>query len=174
MQRGIRQFVIYEKIQIKMLDRKWICSYQMKKISMKRRKWQNIWLARLCPKSGKSIFCYLFAILFHQPSLASSIHVSSNQRNWTSFLGLICISTESLHLSNWRHFVTIMAQSLPKLHCWQLWHSSRCFLSIIFSISVSEQLKPLAIFLKSNSIQEKISLASQLKVKVKVNQAPAL
>ena len=172
MQRGIRQFVIYEKIQIKMLDRKWICSYQMKKISMKRRKWQNIWLARLCPKSGKSIFCYLFSILFHQPSLASSIHVSSNQRNWTSFLASQLNPCN--YLANWRHFVTIMAQSLSKLHCWQLWHSWRCFLSIIFSIVPHEQVKPMAIFLKSNLIQEKLSSGFQIKVKVKVNQAPAL
>ena len=77
-------------------------------------------------------------------------------------------------LANWRHFVTILAQSLPKLHRWQLWHSWRCFLSIIFSIVPHEQLKPMAIFLKSNLIQEKLSSGFQIKVKVKVNQAPAL
>ena len=135
MQRGIRQIVIIWKASNQNAWSKVnICSYQMKKISVKRRKWQNIWLARLCPKSGKSIFCYLFSILFHCPSLASSIHVSSNQRNWTSFLA--SQRNPCNYLANWRHFVTIMAQSLSKLHCWQLWHSWRCFLSIIFSINV--------------------------------------
>ena len=156
-----------------MLDRKWICSYQMKKISVKRRKWQNIWLARLCPKSGKSIFCYLFAILFTCPLFpprSTSVPINAIEHLFSHLNGIHA----TILLANWRHFVTIMAQSLSKLHCWQLWHSWRCFLSIIFSIVPHEQVKPMAIFLKSNLIQEKLSSGFQIKAKVKANQEPAL
>ena len=79
-----------------MLDRKWICSYQMKKISMKRRKWQNIWLARLCPKSGKSIFCYLF---FNFVSPALSCLLDPRQFQSTQLNIFSRISTESMQLS---------------------------------------------------------------------------
>ena len=79
-----------------MLDRKWICSYQMKKISMKRRKWQNIWLARLCPKSGKSIFCYLF---FNFVSPALSCLLDPRQFQSTQLNIFSRISTEPMQLS---------------------------------------------------------------------------